>query len=355
MKTKPKETPGRDDSFFDKLFSFPVLFFLAVIVVASLFFWWHQKSLEKAVNQHSEFTTNLTEDIAIPEQVNQLSNDSPATDESLQNSDQSIERDNGGQGLASSISSPSLNAENVQEIPLPDQSDAIANGDSQPSESIKPGNKEPQEVMEIRCSENAAFIDNFFTHLDQQQYLKPYTLTPDSKTYFIKLIQKIFDNPPVVSGETDDLYTVLQNTAHFFRIMGNTNIIMLKKILGNEKGQFEKIAASFYNLLTSPSCTKDQFDLSIQPNAVYEYAGFFLNTMGGRLYLFRRDSVSRMVISYYSILLIDRANIENYNKHGVEIGTSIDLLINEMETTSNSLFMKETYLNTLYALQEQYQ
>ncbi len=355
MKIKPKETPDRDKSFFDKVLSFPVLFFLAVALAAALFFWWHQRSLEEAVNQQSEFTPNLTEDIAIPEQVNQRPSADLSDDEPDQSGVSSSEPVINDQNLNSTANTTQLSPEVEPHTALTGQEDVSAANYNTPTEAIKIGGKEAQSILEIRCNENAAFIENFFTQLDQQQYLKPYKLTPDSKTYFFKLLQKILDNPPVVSGETDDLYTILQNTAHFFRIMGDTNIIMLKKILGNEKGQFEKIAASFYTLLTSPPCAEKHFNLSIQPSAVYEYAGFFLNTMGGRLYLFRRDSVSRMVISYYSILLIDKANIETYNRHGVEIGNSIDLLINEMETTSNSLTMKETYLNTLYALQEQYQ
>ncbi len=38
------------------------------------------------------------------------------------------------------------------------------------------------------------------------------------------LLQKLLDNPPVVIGETDDLFTLFQNTAHFFRILGKENI-----------------------------------------------------------------------------------------------------------------------------------
>ena len=198
-------------------------------------------------------------------------------------------------------------------------------------------------------------MEEFFQYLDGQEYLNEFQIEPNSQIYFSALLQKLLDNPPIVSGETDDLFTVLQNTAHFFRIIGNENIRILKTILSNENQRFEEVLANFYRVVNEPLCAKNHFNLHIPDNALYEYAGFFLNTMGGRLYLFRRDSVSRMVISYYSVLLIDKANIAKANTHGIEIATSIDLLIDEMESTSKSLELRDNYLATLYILQEEYQ
>ena len=77
--------------------------------------------------------------------------------------------------------------------------------------------------------------------------------------------------------------------------------------------------------------------------------------MGGRLYLFRRDSMSRMVVSYYAILLIEKANQEGKNKHGVDIRDSIENLIIEIESSRIDLQMRDVYLETLYDLMVKYQ
>ncbi len=75
--------------------------------------------------------------------------------------------------------------------------------------------------------------------------------------------------------------------------------------------------------------------------------------MGGRLYLFRRDSFSRMTVSYYAILTIDKANTESNNKHGIDIRPAVSILISEIEDTSQLKF-KSMYLETLYKLKEKY-
>ena len=197
-------------------------------------------------------------------------------------------------------------------------------------------------------------IDSFYAQLDKRPYMQNFNLKESNKIHFSKLLQKLVDNPPVVIRETDDLFTLLQNTAHFFRILGKENINILKAILSNERESFEQILEAFYKLTYHPDYLKKEYSLSIPPDALTDYAGFFLNTMGGRLYLFRRDSISRMVVSYYAIITIDRANIEGNGGHGIDLRTAIVSLIEEIENGGNRLQLKEKYLDTLYDLQEKY-
>ncbi len=205
------------------------------------------------------------------------------------------------------------------------------------------------------CSNSAQVVNEFYTHLDQQPYIKSFQINNTSSSHFTDLIQKLLDNPPVVSRETDDLFTILRNTAHFFRIIGKKNIIILKGILDREKDYFENVLRNFYTLTTLPQCPQRSFNISITKEALYDYAGFFLNTMGGRLYLFRRDSVSRMTVNYYAILIIDQANVEDNNKYGIQLQPAIDSLIPEIEASSSQLKLKDSYLETLYDLKEKYQ
>jgi len=110
-----------------------------------------------------------------------------------------------------------------------------------------------------------------------------------------------------------------------------------------------------YTLIDCPSCLQDNFSLHISSDSLYNYAGFFLNTMGGRLYLFRRDSVSRMTVNYYGILIIDKANRESNNRNGIQIKQAIDTMIAEIENSGEQLRLKERYLDKLYELKEKYQ
>lgn len=197
-------------------------------------------------------------------------------------------------------------------------------------------------------------LNEFYEHLDQQPYMQAFNLDEPSRVHFSKLIQKVVDNPPVVTRETDDLFTLLKNTAHFFRVLGKNNIVILKGILDREKASIEGILQTFYALTLHPEYLQEEYGVSLPFDALYDYAGFFLNTMGGRLYLFRRDSTSRMAVSYYAILVIDRAGSEGSRDYGIDLRPAIDFLIDEIETSGTRLRLKEQYLDTLYDLKEEY-
>jgi len=203
-------------------------------------------------------------------------------------------------------------------------------------------------------AEARAAIDSFYSHLDQQPYVRSFHFDAPSKTYFSRLIQKMLDTPPVVSGETNDLFTVLQNTAHFFRVVGRQNMLALKAIISHEQKSYEEILADFYNISQKPAYLRESYSINLEEDALYDYAGFFLTSMGGRLYLFRRDSSLRMVVSYYSILVVDEAIRSGRNRHGIDLRPVIDNLISEIENSGNQLQLKEHYLDNLYDLKEKY-
>lgn len=208
--------------------------------------------------------------------------------------------------------------------------------------------------QEKECALLATKLSNFFSHIDTKEYIKPFELNEHSQTYFQNLAYRLLDNPPVVSRESDDLYTILKNMAHFFRVIGKKNILLMKTILDRERDKIEDVASELYQWTSIDNCQNDQFQFTAPLAKVYEYAGFFLNTMGGRSYLFRRDSRSRLLVNYYSVLIVENANKKGMNRHGIDISLIIPQLINEIES-SNQLIYKENYLDQLYTLLEKYQ
>jgi hypothetical protein len=219
---------------------------------------------------------------------------------------------------------------------------------------ISPVVQEQEINPQQQCEQLANDLNLFFSHLDNEAYIKEFNLNQSSLQYFSILTTKLLANPPVVTRESDDLYTILTNMAHFFRIIGQQNILLLKGILDRERDKIEDIAAELYKWTIVDQCRGDNFPITASLDKLYEYAGFFLNTMGGRSYLFRRDSRSRLLVNYYAILIIDQTNKEDMNRYGLDIRELIPRLIEEIEAT-NQLIYKEDYLDNLLDLQEEYQ
>lgn len=241
---------------------------------------------------------------------------------------------------AKEISSP-------QDAATEEKNDALTESlDGASGDTLSPTTAEPQQLVNE--------LNAFYSHLDQQGYMRDFGLKEPSKVHFSKLLQKLIDNPPVVIRETDDILTLLKNTAHFYRILDKDNITILKGILDRDRKSFEHILKTFYALTYHPEYLQQEYSLTLPLDALHDYAAFFLNTIGGKLYLFRRDSASRMTVSYYAIQVIDRTNQDGNNPHGIDLRPAIDSLIEEIENTGKNLKFRSEYLDNLYDLKEKY-
>jgi hypothetical protein len=207
----------------------------------------------------------------------------------------------------------------------------------------------------MTCQELDAEIQKFFSYLDSQQYMAGYDLKDGSQAHFKQLVDKLLMNPPIVVRETDSLFTILTNTAHFYRVLGKDNVLMLRDIIIREADILEPTFALFDQWSqTGAQCPTARTDIQLPLAKLYEYAGFFLNTLGGQAYLFRRNTHIRLLIKYYCIMVLDRANAEVVNRHGIDITPPLESLINEMEI-SETMVYKEQYLRKLRELRNKYQ
>ncbi len=207
---------------------------------------------------------------------------------------------------------------------------------------------------EDACTELSRRIKEFFAQLDQRDYIKQRKLPADSHDYFAGLIDRLLADPPMVAGETSSLLAILNNTAHFYQVLRKDDVLLVKDILLREGGSLESTMELFHRWsLAAPDCPDQGIKVKLPLAGLYEYAGFFLNTLGGRSYLFRRESRVRLLVKYYSIMILDQANDQTLNRHGLDIRPSLNSLREEMKTAT-TLNGREHYLAVLAELQEKY-
>ena len=209
-------------------------------------------------------------------------------------------------------------------------------------------NEEANNPPDVGTHKETDFQDTL-QHIEKKEYTKELNFP----TYLNEIVHKLTSKPPVVLRETDNLYTLLSNTAHFFRILGKKNIQLIKNILNQEKARLEDIAAGLYATINNQDSKNDRVQLDIPFATAYEYAGFFLHTMGGRSYLFRREAKARLLVNYYAVLIIDQANRNGLNSYGITLNEMLPRLIGEIEA-NNQLVNKEAYLEQLYTLTNKY-
>ncbi len=242
----------------------------------------------------------------------------------------------------------------VQETAPAPQPPTVAASQTEPPMPAEAATPPPAPEAKTPCQAAAAKLEAFFGRLDQRGYLATYGIKEKSGAHFAKVAKKLFAHPPVVVRENDDLFTILTNSAHFYRVLGKDDLSLIKDILNHEAGDIETAMADFYHWSElDPQCQDQVVTLRLPLAGLYDYAGFFLNTLGGQSYLFRRDSRVRMLVKYYAVLIIDRANDQGLNRYGIDIRDPLRSTIEEMQVSEN-LSGREAYLGTLLALQAKY-
>ena len=196
-------------------------------------------------------------------------------------------------------------------------------------------------------------INSFYSYLDQQEYVKPYKFFNGTKEQFHQIFEILTGTPPIFHRETDSINDVLKNVFYFYRVLGKERISLIKDILENESDIIESLMHTFYFWFTS---SDERSKLGLPRPSIeqlYIYACFFLETLGGRSYVFRRDSKIRILTLYYSVLIIDQANIDGVNSNGIDIRPHLKLISEDM-THQKALSYKNHYLIKLEMLRKKY-
>lgn len=215
-------------------------------------------------------------------------------------------------------------------------------GSGQPAEG-------PEKPVSIEDVERR--IAAFFVHLDKQEYIKEYNFQKNAYDEYEDIIEKLSKKEPLLTNETASLYNVFLNMAHFYRVLGKEKISLIKDILANE--DIEPVMKDFYQWYTYDG--KDRKKIKGRPSqqVLYEYACFFLNTIGGRNYLMRRDAKIRILTTYYSVLILDRANDLKQNPNGIDIRPYLRMVISDFSGKSGFVFYPE-YMKNLRRLADKY-
>jgi len=196
-------------------------------------------------------------------------------------------------------------------------------------------------------------IAAFFAYLDQMGYVKRNNLTGSTYNQYEFSVTELTAKPPIVSGETQNLYNLFYNMAHFYRVLGKERLHLVKDILKNESEIIESAMKTFYLWYTFEDIAEEAIRGKPLLKTMYDYACFFFNTLGGRSYLLRRDSKIRILTTYYCVLILDKANDRKLNSNGIDIRPHIKSAYKEMASYMGLINQRE-YLRKLEDLKTKY-
>ncbi len=193
----------------------------------------------------------------------------------------------------------------------------------------------------------------FFSYLDEQPYVQSYEFAGGSYLQYQIAIKNLSAKLPIITGEMQSLYTMVRNVAHFYRVMGKKRVFVTREILQNESEIIESVMKIFYQWFTMGSGGQATLAARPSPEMMYEYAGYILNTLGGRSYLLRRSPKVRALTMYYCVFALDKANEEELNSKGIDIRPYIKSSLMEVKNQIGLIYQKE-YITKLSELNLKY-
>ena len=195
--------------------------------------------------------------------------------------------------------------------------------------------------VEDECQKMERDLKEFFAYLDKKDYIRELRIGEDTFTHFKKIVRVLSLNPPVPAGEGLSYDTIIQNIYHFYRVLGFKDLRLIKLILKNEADTMEINLALFYRWLMSGDKCNQKEELPPTIDTLYRYAGFLINSIGGRAYLFRRETRLSLLINYYCILIIHEADKKLMNSFGINITPFLEPLAEDIENYQLLYFRKE--------------
>jgi hypothetical protein len=211
----------------------------------------------------------------------------------------------------------------------------------------------PTAVGEDECERMEKEVKEFFAYLDGKDYVKELKIGEDMFTHFKKVVHLLSESPPIPAGEGLKQDTMIRNIFHFYRLLGFRDLTLILRILRNEADTLELNLASLYEWLMSAEKCDQKDGLPPSLDIVYRYAGFLVNTIGGRSYLFRRETRVRLLVNYYCLLIIHEADKRKMNNFGIDITPFLEPLAEEIENYQFLYYRKE-YAGKLIDLKNYY-
>ena len=103
----------------------------------------------------------------------------------------------------------------------------------------------------VDCRQVTAQVMAFFDYLDSKAYLIWPGINMRAEALFVEISSQLAAKPPINVGEMEELYSLVRNVTHFYRVLGKDRIQLIKEILKSESAVVEPAMAVMFSWLTS--------------------------------------------------------------------------------------------------------
>jgi hypothetical protein len=186
--------------------------------------------------------------------------------------------------------------------------------------------------------------------LDERESIRSASLPGGACGLLRTVSEALAVRPPDITSELKSYPIMLENVFHLYRVLGKDRTALLRSLQAEEQTLAEPAALAIYRWLASRELCSRSGRTTLKTEALYDYSGFFLTTMGGQAYLRRRTPRVEALTSFYALLFIDRAQRSDHDPAGIDPRFQIQRTRELIE--SQSFVFRDHYLAILDRLAE---
>jgi hypothetical protein len=201
------------------------------------------------------------------------------------------------------------------------------------------------------CLENEKQLLALVQYIDSKKYAEEYQIEDGAFGLFVSSLIRLTKNRPKVADERDGALSFIRNISYLYRILGKKRLLCFRKIMTEEPEIIETTFILFYKWMKYGESCDNSFMTPPTFSIMYDYACYFLSTIGGQSYLIRRDSTTRILMTYYSTLIVHQANLTQQNRYGLDIKPFVKKLKEEI-TQFHALAFRDIYSANLAKIPE---
>jgi len=179
---------------------------------------------------------------------------------------------------------------------------------------------EPEWPRDLRaprdCERVQSDLQSLCAYIDARPGVRAMTQGYASCDLLQDAAETLAQRPPRISSELRSYETMLSNVFHLFRVLGREPLRLPGKLLAEEPELAEPLALAVYRWMVSrEECVEST---PLEADVLYDYAGFFFNTMGGQAYLRRRAPLIEGLTCFYALQVVDAAQQRGHNPAGLD-------------------------------------
>ena len=129
---------------------------------------------------------------------------------------------------------------------------------------------------------------------------------------------RVLSRPPNLDSELKSYGSILSNVFHLFRVMGRERVDLLRRVMTDNAAIDEPSTMALYRWLASRARCARSGETPITQDALYAYAGFLFETLGGQAYLRRRAPRTEALACFYALQVLDQAIENGHNPEGLD-------------------------------------